>query len=816
VAVVVGEAAVRIRPDVDGKAFRSEVEPEVSDALEDAGGSGAAKFAAAFGAALAIGEAFSASLEQAALGDKLAAQLGTTGARSEELGKVAGDLYAGAWGDSLEDVNTAVGAVVTSIDGMRNAAGADIEAATATALNFATAFDQDVTESVGVAGNLIKNGLAPDAEGAFDLMTAAYQRVPAAMRDELPAILTEYGTNFRALGFEGEDAFGLIVDAAGQGPFVLDKLGDALKEFTIRGSDMSKTSVAAYESIGLSADDMSNKIASGGPGAQDALQKTAEGILAIEDPATRANTAIALFGTPLEDLSVDQIPAFLTSLTGGSDAMEGFQGAAGRMGDTLNDNASTNLTSFMRTAQQAFVDIVGGQVVPIIEAAAALLSTTLGPAIQIVSGIVTDYVIPAFSSMGQWIADNQTPIAIIAGLIAALFIPHLIALGVQAGIARARVVASWIAQQAATIAAAVVHSAQIAWMIIRWVAMGAAAVLNAGITIGSWVGMGIVAVAQAGIVAAAWLGAQIRTVASLAVMAGQFVIQGAVMAVQAGLTAARVVASWVIMGAQSLLQAARMAAAWFIALGPVGWIIATIIGLVALIIANWDKVKTFTVNAFRAVVDFVVGAWRGLVNTVSSGISNVISFVSGLPGRILRGIGNLGSLLVGVGGDLMRGLVNGISAAASFVGNVARNIVNGIIGFINSKVIDGINGLLEFSIAGITINPPDIPHIPRLHSGGVFDSGTGEGLALLRDDELVATPEQRAVADDLLRGLLAGRLPAARPDGAAAVAGTNVQIDVHGAPGMNVGELSAQVGVDLGWQLSARTGRPVPVLGGAT
>jgi hypothetical protein len=63
------------------------------------------------------------------------------------------------------------------------------------------------------------------------------------------------------------------------------------------------------------------------------------------------------------------------------------------------------------------------------------------------------------------------------------------------------------------------------------------------------------------------------------------------------------------------------------------------------------------------------------------------------------------------------------------------------------------------------VNIPHIPHIPTLHEGGVFQSNVpaGEGLALLRDDELVVTPEQRTTADDLLRPSSAGTLPPAPP-----------------------------------------------------
>ncbi|WP_218007276.1 hypothetical protein, partial [Nocardia otitidiscaviarum] len=80
---------------------------------------------------------------------------------------------------------------------------------------------------------------------------------------------------------------------------------------------MSESSQAAYEKIKLDAQAMSDAIAAGGPRAQEALQLTAQGLLALEGESERANAAIALFGTPVEDLAVDQIPAFLEALAGG-------------------------------------------------------------------------------------------------------------------------------------------------------------------------------------------------------------------------------------------------------------------------------------------------------------------------------------------------------------------------------------------------------------------------------------------------------------------------------------------------------------------
>jgi hypothetical protein len=118
------------------------------------------------------------------------------------------------------------------------------------------------------------------------------------------------------------------------------------------------------------------------------------------------------------------------------------------------------------------------------------------------------------------------------------------------------------------------------------------------------------------------------------------------------------------------------------------------------------------------------GAFGGARDAVGRGIETVLGFIRGLPGRIAGALGNLGSLLSGAGGDLIRGLVNGISAAANFAGDVGRTVVNSVVGYINRQVIDRINDLLEFSIAGVTINPPDIPRIPLLANGAIVDRPT--------------------------------------------------------------------------------------------
>lgn len=841
-AVVIGEAAVRIRGDADKAEIQREIEPKVSAAMEAAGESGADAFSTKMAAGIAAAGAvvaggFAAALEEAALGDKLAAQLGASGAESERYGQVAGDLYANAYGDSLGAVNDALRSVVQNVGGMADASSADLQAVTGSVLDLSTAMEQDVGATSAAVGRMIQTGLAANAEEALDVLTRGFQE-GADRGGDLLDVVGEYGSTFSELGLNGSQSVGLINQALAAGIPNADFAADALREMGIIGREAGEGAAEALGSLGLNADNYFAAMQEGGPAASAALDSVLDALRNTEDPALRSAAAAELVGTQYEDLG-DAILQMDPST-----AVEGLgqvEGAVGNLGTTLNDNASTNLTTFWRTAQTAFVDIIGGVVVPIIETIASVLTSTfipaiqgaatwigdnlrpaieavatwlednLAPALDTIRGYVEDNVMPALTKFSDWLTEHKGTIEDIATGITIVLIPALARLGFAAIASGTMTLIGWGMAAAGAIGTGIVYVAQSALIVARWAAMSFAAILSAGLTVGAWIGMGISAVINAAVVAAAWLGAQIRTVASLAVMAAGFVVQGAIMAASMAGTVARVVAGWVLMGAQALLAAARMALAWFIALGPIGWVIALVVGLVALIIANWDKVKKFTVDAFNAIKDKVVGAFNAVVDKVKSGIGTVVDFVKGLPGKILSALGNLGSLLLNAGGDLIRGLVNGISKAASFVGDVAGSIFRAVRGFINEQVIDRLNGFLEFTIMGVTVNPPDIP---RLHSGGVFTADGGEGLALLRDDELVATPEQRRVADDLLRGLLSGNLPGVTGTASTSVGGANVQIDVHPAPGMDERILAAHVGNDLGWQLSSGATRPVALLGG--
>lgn len=659
---------------------------------------------AAAGAGLAVGAAFGSALEQEGAGRDLGATLGLDPARQAELGRLAGEVFAGNYGDSMEAATGAIGAVVSSIDGMRDASSAAVQATTQDALNFASAFDTDVNGAVGTVGQLIRQGLVADATQGFDLMTAAYQRVPAAMREELPAILSEYGVNFQQLGYTGEQAFGLLTAAAEQGPFVLDKTGDALKELSIRATDMSAASVAAYEAAGLNAEDMAAKILQGGPAAQEATQQIAQGLLDIEDPVARSNAAIGLFGTPLEDLGVTKIPAFLDALAGVGPGMTDAGGSAAALDATLAQGIGPRLETLKRGAQvaageglqalldgftQGSTDAGGWQ--GSLQNLASTVSGTFGPALSTVAGFVTDDVLPALGDLSSWMTENQTTVSVIAGLISGVLALAFTVWGTRAIIAAGQNALAWLSVVTSSQTGAAATQRSALQVVARWAYMSVAAVLHGAKVAAVWT-VQMVAAAARGAASLAMSAA--RVVAGWVLMSAQAVLHGARIgavwtaqmvaaaargAASLAVSAARVVGGWVLMGAQSLLQAARMAAAWLIAMGPVGWIIAAVVGLVALIIANWDKVKAFTVGAFQAIVGAVSGAFTSVVNAVSSGVSTAVSFVSGLPGKILGYFSGLGSSLYQSGVDMIQGLLNG---AGSLLRNIGRFFLNLVPGWI--------------------------------------------------------------------------------------------------------------------------------------
>lgn len=598
---------------------------------------GAKKLGAFAVAAAGIGGAMeiaAGAVENQQITNKLAAQMGATGPLAAEYGQKAGDLYRNGFGESMQDAADAVGMVSNSFRTAGFEGEKSMEDIAASAMNFSTIFDQDVGAAIQTASQLVTNGLAKDSTEAFDLLTASFQRVPAAMREELPEIIQEYGTNFRALGFSGEEAFSLLVSASEQGKFALDKTGDALKEFTIRGSDMSTASVDAYQAIGLNAEEMSKKIAAGGDGAQEAMRATAEGLLKIEDPATRANTAIALFGTPLEDLSIDQIPAFLQGLTGAEDNMAGFAGASEEAGNTLNSGIGVALETLKRKVVGGLTDALGVAAQGVLTGAAGI-HTALSPAIDTVklfigafTGAGSDVQLPWMNTVIDLASRARGVFDEVKGgftaLVAAFkdggnevtssgFAGFLEQLGLWFRMAW-DTGSQFVGLLQSTLVPVVMNLGQAALPVLGVAFDALVSAISTIVNIGTkivnfFIENKDVTAALAAVITAFMLPALVSLGVSLTVQAAQWTLATVQMIAYnvAGKAIATATKAWA--AAQWVLNAALTA-------NPIGLIIAGVVALGAGLVLAWQRSETFR--------NVVMGAWEGIKSVVSGAWTNVL------------------------------------------------------------------------------------------------------------------------------------------------------------------------------------------------
>ncbi|WP_282703255.1 hypothetical protein [Streptomyces sp. CC219B] len=215
------------------------------------------------------------------------------------------------------------------------------------------------------------------------------------------------------------------------------------------------------------------------------------------------------------------------------------------------------------------------------------------------------------------------------------------------------------------------------------------------------------------------------------------VSQAATAVVSAATTAGAWVAAWVTMGVQSLIHAARVAAAWLIAMGPIALVIAAIVGLVVVVVKNWDTITAAISSGWDWLVDHVFNPLgRFFTQTIPGWVSDgvgwiqdrwngMIGWFAGIPARLARAASGMWEFVT----DGLKGSLNN-----------AIGIINDGIYFINANLITNAN-----RIPGVNI--PWIPYIPFLAEGGIT---TGPTLAMIGEG-----PEQEAVLPlSRLQGLL--------------------------------------------------------------
>lgn len=361
-----------------------------------------AKAGAMFTSALENATSFEAST------DKLSAQLGLSGKVAKEFGGIAGDLYANAYGESMADVTDAVKSVWSQGLVDEDAATADIKDVAATAMNFSTGMEQDMERVTGAVGTMLKTGMAKNATEAFDVLTRGFQQ-GANKADDLLDTFIEYSTQFRKLGLDGTSAMGLIQQGLKGGARDADTVADALKEFSIRAVDGSTATGTAFKQLGLDGQKMAADIAAGGPKASEGLQIVLDRLRGMKDPVAQSAAAVGLFGTKAEDLGQ---ALFSLNPSTAVDALGNVAGASKKMGDTLNDNAQSKITTLKRSMEMGIVNFFGGKVIPAIQGVVQWLRDHFGGALDNLGKILNEVAMPALAALGALMLATGIKMAI--------------------------------------------------------------------------------------------------------------------------------------------------------------------------------------------------------------------------------------------------------------------------------------------------------------------------------------------------------------------------------------------------------------------
>jgi len=233
--------------------------------------------------------------------------LSSTGYAADETGhfqNVLEKIYANNYGEDFQDIADGMATVTQNLGEMSDE---QLQSITESAFALRDTFEYDISESTRAAKAMMDNfGVSGDE--AMSMIAAGAQN-GLDYSGELIDSISEYSTQFAKVGLDADDMFKIFEKGAESGAWNLDKVGDAVKEFSIRAIDGSDSTAAGFTAIGLNADEMAAKFGQGGETAKKAFSDTLKALSSIEDPLEKDAAGVALFGTMWEDLGPEAVEA---------------------------------------------------------------------------------------------------------------------------------------------------------------------------------------------------------------------------------------------------------------------------------------------------------------------------------------------------------------------------------------------------------------------------------------------------------------------------------------------------------------------------
>lgn len=326
--------------------------------------------------------------------------LAETGKSREETERYQGileNIYANNYGESFEDIASAMAEVRTQIGPVVDAwDDTEIQGFTESAFALRDTFGYDITESVRAANTMMEQ-FGMDGQDAFDLIATGAQN-GLDYSGELLDSINEYSVQFAKMGLYGEDMFAIFQKGADSGAFNLDKVGDAIKEMSIRVIDGSETTKQGFDLIGLNADEMAAKFAAGGDTAKEAFNQTLDALAALEDPIAQNTAGVDLMGTMWEDLGPEAVTALADIEYGAYDASDAME----QIKDIKYDDLGSQFEELKRNVELLLVPL-GEALIPLLstlaEAVLPVVTELLGPLIESFANLVEPIILLVSSAI---------------------------------------------------------------------------------------------------------------------------------------------------------------------------------------------------------------------------------------------------------------------------------------------------------------------------------------------------------------------------------------------------------------------------------
>ena len=340
---------------------------------------------------------------------------------TERYQNVLEKIYSNNYGETFEDIASAMASVSKTMGEMDDASLQEI---TESAFALRDTFEYDITESTRAAKAMVDNFGISGAE-AMGLIAAGAQN-GLDYSGELLDSISEYSVQFAKVGLDANDMFNIFQKGAESGAFNLDKVGDAVKEMSIRVIDGSYTTREGFKLLGLDADEMSAKFAAGGDTAKEAFNQTLEALASIEDPIAQNTAGVDLMGTMWEDLGPTAVSALAGIEEGSYDAAD----AMNQIKEVKYDDLGSMLEALKRNVELLVIPI-GNALIPLlsilISSVLPVLENLLGPLIQLFAEllipmieVVSSGINPLIDAMNFLISNAIEPLI---NIVSALLVP---------------------------------------------------------------------------------------------------------------------------------------------------------------------------------------------------------------------------------------------------------------------------------------------------------------------------------------------------------------------------------------------------------